>query len=173
MSTHENSAGVREAVITAIELTPVFVPFYEYVRQAMQAGAGGLGMAIAAEEEWLGGDYVICKLTSEDGSVGLGEAFVWLPETGVSPEQLIDSIKNALSNYVHTEPNEVFPGQTINGATDMIIPWVGDGETGSADVGAHQLVKVWNHIIVPEEVSPGLYTTPNGPAAVITVTGLN
>jgi muconate cycloisomerase len=85
--------------IVSIELTPVFVPFREAVRQAMEAG-GGLGMAIAAEEAWLGGDFVICKLTSEDGAFGLGEAFVWLPETGVSPEQLIDIVKNALGRYL-------------------------------------------------------------------------
>jgi muconate cycloisomerase len=57
-------------------------------------------MAIAAEEAWLGGDFVICKLRAEDGSVGLGEAFVWLPETGVSPKQIIDAIENALGRYV-------------------------------------------------------------------------
>ena len=100
MSDSDKSVQVQGPKIVAIEMTPVFVPFYEFVRQAMQAGAGGLGMAIAAEEAWLGGDYVICKLIANDGSVGLGEAFVWLPETGVSPEQLIDSIKNALGNYV-------------------------------------------------------------------------
>ncbi len=57
-------------------------------------------MAIAAEEEWLGGDFVICKLRAEDGSVGLGEAFVWLPETGISPHQIIDVIQNSLGRYV-------------------------------------------------------------------------
>jgi muconate cycloisomerase len=100
MSDSNKAAKAQGPKIVAIEMTPVFVPFYEFVRQAMQAGAGGLGMAIAAEEAWLGGDYVICKLIADDGSVGLGEAFVWLPETGVSPEQLIDIIKNALGNYI-------------------------------------------------------------------------
>jgi muconate cycloisomerase len=89
-------AGPR---VAGIELTPIYVPFREAVRQAMEAG-GGLGMAIAAEEAWLGGDFVICKLFCDDGSFGLGEAFVWLPETGVSPEQLIDGIKSALGKYV-------------------------------------------------------------------------
>ena len=86
-------------VIVRIELTPVHVPFREEVRAAMQQG-GGLGMAIAAEEAWLGGDFVICRLVTDDGQVGLGEAFVWLPETGVSPAQVIDSVSGALSNYV-------------------------------------------------------------------------
>ena len=78
--------------IEKIELTPAHVPFRQVVRDAMSASEGGLGMAIAAEEEWLGGDFVICKLRAEDGSVGVGEAFVWLPETGVSPQQVIDVI---------------------------------------------------------------------------------
>ena len=86
--------------IARIELTPLLVPFWEFVRETMQAGAGGLGMAIAAEEAWLGGDFVICRLVADDGSIGLGEAFVWLPETGVSPEQLIDGIRGALGKYV-------------------------------------------------------------------------
>jgi muconate cycloisomerase len=99
MDGKDNSAGTSGARVVRIELTPVFVPFREMVSQ-MMAAAGGLGMAIAAEEAWLGGDYVICKLIADDGSVGLGEAFVWLPETGVSPEQLVDSVKSALGRYV-------------------------------------------------------------------------
>jgi muconate cycloisomerase len=86
--------------IDRIELTPAHVPFRPVVREAMSASEGGLGMAIAAEEAWLGGDFVICKLRAEDGSVGLGEAFVWLPETGVSPQQIIDVIEYALGQYV-------------------------------------------------------------------------
>ncbi len=99
MGENADSGKGQGPKIVRIELTSVFVPFFEFVRQAMQAGAGGLGMAIAAEEEWLGGDFVICKLVADDGGIGLGEAFVWLPETGVSPEQLIDIIKNALGKY--------------------------------------------------------------------------
>lgn len=57
-------------------------------------------MAIPAEETWPGGDAVICKIIAEDGSIGLGEVFVWLPESGVSPKQIIDSISDALGNYV-------------------------------------------------------------------------
>ncbi len=60
-------------------------------------------MAIPAEEAWEGGDFVICKLVAEDGNIGLGEAFVWLPETGVSPAQIIDSTEHALSRYVLNE----------------------------------------------------------------------
>ncbi len=64
------------------------------------AESGGLGMAIPAEESWTGEDFVICKIFCEDGTFGLGEAFVWLPETGISPEQILDIIKQALSKYV-------------------------------------------------------------------------
>lgn len=89
-----------EQLIKTIELTPIHVPFKEYVKKTLTETEGGLGMAIPAEEEWLGGDFIICKLISQDGTEGIGEAFVWLPETGVSPAQIIDSIKNALSHYV-------------------------------------------------------------------------
>jgi len=100
MADNSGSDLEHEARIVRIELTPAFVPFREIVKQTMESGAGGLGMAIAAEEAWLGGDYVICKLVADDGTVGLGEAFVWLPETGVSPEQLIVVIRDALGRYL-------------------------------------------------------------------------
>ena len=86
--------------IVKIELTPVFVPFRQEVLELMKEGEGGLGMAIASEEEWNGGDFVICKMFDDEGHHGLGEAFVWLPETGVSPEQIIDIIQQSLSQYV-------------------------------------------------------------------------
>jgi len=86
--------------IERIELTPLFVPFKDSVKKAMEQSEGGLGMAIEAEEAWLGGDFVICKLFNNDGSMGLGESFIWLPETGVSPTQIIDIIKNSLSKYL-------------------------------------------------------------------------
>ena len=57
-------------------------------------------MAIPAEEPWLGGDFVICKLVADDGNVGIGESFVWLPETGISPDQIISVIKNNLYRYI-------------------------------------------------------------------------
>ena len=63
--------------ISSIELTPIYVPFKETVKKAMEQSKGGLGMAIAAEEAWLGGDFVICKLIAQDGSIGLGESFLW------------------------------------------------------------------------------------------------
>lgn len=100
MSRAKGSDRIDEPRIIRIELTPVFVPFFETVKQAMQSGSGGLGMAIAADEAWPGGDFVICSLIADDGNTGVGEAFVWLPETGVSPEQIIDAIHHALGRYV-------------------------------------------------------------------------
>lgn len=99
MSNNSDTVQSEAPKIVRLELTPIFVPFREMVRAAMKSSEGGLGMAIPAEEEWLGGDFVILKLIAEDGSIGLGEAFVWLPETGVSPVQLIDAIQNALGKY--------------------------------------------------------------------------
>lgn len=91
---------MQTPTIKRIELTPLFVPFRESVQQTMSTSEGGLGMAIPSEEAWLGGDFVIAQLTTEDGSVGLAEGFVWLPETGVSPMQLIDTIEHSLAHYM-------------------------------------------------------------------------
>jgi muconate cycloisomerase len=87
-------------VVERIELFPVHVPFRAAVREAMARGAGGLGMAIPAEEPWTGGDFVIARLVADDGSAGVGEAFVWLPETGVSPEQVVDAVRGGLARYL-------------------------------------------------------------------------
>jgi hypothetical protein len=76
--------------IVRIEMTPVFMPFRAAVKKAMSQGQGGLGMAIPAEEAWLGGDFAICELIAEDGSRGLGEIFTWLPEAGISIAQAIE-----------------------------------------------------------------------------------
>ena len=86
--------------IERIELHALHVPFHAAVRETMAAAAGGLGMAIAAEEPWSGGDFVIARLAADDGTEGLGEAFVWLPEPGVSPAQIVDAVQGALGRYV-------------------------------------------------------------------------
>ncbi len=95
----KNKMPKQKPKIVGIELTPLQVPFKQMVREAMQH-AGGLGMAIAAEEDWPGGDFAICKLTDEAGNTGLGEQFVWWPETGVSPKQIILAVQEALYKYV-------------------------------------------------------------------------
>lgn len=89
-----------DSSIESIELYQVLVPFTPIARQTMESGEGGLGMAIRVEEAWTGGDFVICRLETDDGHVGLGESFVWLPETGISPVQIIDIIKRSLYKYV-------------------------------------------------------------------------
>jgi len=85
----------------------------------MQSSTGGLGMAIPAQEPWTGGDFVICKLLADDGTEGLGEAFVWLPETGVLPEQIISVIRKALYKYVLGE--SPFNIEDINRRMDMNV----------------------------------------------------
>jgi muconate cycloisomerase len=90
----------QEPAVERIELFPLHVPFREAVRAAMARSAGGLGTAIPAEEPWTGGDFVIARLTAADGSQGVGEAFMWLPETGVSPAQVIDAVTGGLARYL-------------------------------------------------------------------------
>ena len=91
-------------VIDRLELFPLRVPFRQVVREAMARSAGGLGMAIPTDVSWTASDFVILRMTADDGSHGLGEAFVWLPETGVSPAQIIDAIATALAPYVLGRP---------------------------------------------------------------------
>ena len=45
----EESMQIHGPHIARIELTPLFVPFWEFVRETMQAVVGGLGMDIPAE----------------------------------------------------------------------------------------------------------------------------
>jgi muconate cycloisomerase len=103
--------------IERIELTPLHVPFKEPVIKAMSEGEGGLGFALGAEESWPGGDFVICRLITKNGNIGLGEAFVWLPETGVSPFQIINAVKNSLAKYVKGE--NPFNIEKINHRMDL------------------------------------------------------
>ena len=111
---------MSEPRIERIELTPLHVPFRAAVREAMAGSEGGLGMALAAEEAWLGGDFAICRLIADDGSVGLGEAFVWLPETGVSPSQLIDTVRDVLAGlHPRREPLRC----VARSATAWIATW--------------------------------------------------
>jgi muconate cycloisomerase len=105
--------------IEKIELTPIFVPFKTYVTKAMEESEGGLGMAISSEEKWLGGDFVICELFSNTGDIGLGESFIWLPETGISANQIIDSIENGLAKYILGE--NPFNIEKINHRMDINI----------------------------------------------------
>lgn len=86
--------------VEKIELFALHVPFRAAVRESMARSEGGLGMAIPAEEPWTGGDFAVARLTAEDGATGVGEVFVWLPETGVSPAQLVDAVEHGLARYL-------------------------------------------------------------------------
>jgi muconate cycloisomerase len=126
----KNKMAAEKPKIVGIELTPLQVPFKQMVREAMQQ-AGGLGMAIPAEEDWPGGDFAICKMTDEAGNTGVGEQFVWWPETGVSPKQIILAVQEALYKYVLGESpfdyqeirirmnNNVARSETAKGLLDM------------------------------------------------------
>ncbi|MBI9082303.1 MAG: mandelate racemase/muconate lactonizing enzyme family protein [Desulfobacterales bacterium] len=100
MARSQNAPKGDDLRIVRIELTSLMVPFAEGARDVMEKSDSSLGMSIPSEEPWDGGEFVICRLTTRDGSCGLGEAFVWLPETGVSPAQIVDAVKHALSRYV-------------------------------------------------------------------------
>jgi muconate cycloisomerase len=122
--------GKNAPPIVRIELTPVVIPFQEIVQEAMSK-SGGLGMAIPAEEAWTGIDCAICKMQDEAGNVGLGESYVWWPETGTSPNQIIEVISQALAKYVlgespfNVEPicrrmdNNVARSEAAKGLLDM------------------------------------------------------
>jgi muconate cycloisomerase len=90
----------RSPRIVAVELHPISMPFSGGARASMDASPNGLGMAIAAEEPWEAGDFVYCRLEAEDGTSGWGEAFMWLPETGVRPADVIGAVQEALGRYV-------------------------------------------------------------------------
>ncbi len=85
--------------IIGIELTPLQVPYQDFVQDVVDNSEGGTGMAIPSDAIWPW-EFVICQLHSDDGSIGLGEAFVWLPETGEMAENMINLIKKVLSHYV-------------------------------------------------------------------------
>ncbi len=86
--------------IVKIELRPVFVPFTEMVRTHLQGGSGKVAMGLKVEDHWLGGDFLICRMTTENGVVGLGESYVWLVESGVSPQLMADVIERDLARFV-------------------------------------------------------------------------
>jgi muconate cycloisomerase len=90
----------RPPVVARLELFAARVPFSSIARQAMDDSATGLGMAIPAEEPWEAGDFVFARLVDEDGTEGWGEVFMWLPETGVSPAELLTAVPGGLARYV-------------------------------------------------------------------------
>lgn len=90
----------RAAPIVAVELFEAEVPLSELARGAMAQSDNGLGMAIPTEEAWEAADFLYCRLEDEDGVEGWGEAYVWLPETGVSQREMALAIRDHLGTYV-------------------------------------------------------------------------
>lgn len=88
------------APITQVHLYELRVPLSELARGAMAASDNGLGMAIPTEEPWLEADFLYCRLIDEDGVEGWGEAYVWLPESGVSNHDMASAIEHHLGAYV-------------------------------------------------------------------------
>ncbi len=58
------------------------------------------GTAIGIDDPWLGVDAAICKIHDNDGHIGIGEVITWLPETGISIPQIIDSIKQYIGKFI-------------------------------------------------------------------------
>lgn len=83
-----------------MEITPVFVPFTEQVKQAMSESGDGTGTAIGIDDPWLGVDAAICRIYDNAGNKGIGEVITWLPETGISIPQVIDSIKQYIGKFI-------------------------------------------------------------------------
>jgi muconate cycloisomerase len=86
--------------IERIELYQLFLPFQAWVRELMSQADGQLGMALKVENGWRGGDFVVAKVVTSSGHVGWGEAFLWLPETGLTPGMVVAAIKDGLAPYV-------------------------------------------------------------------------
>ncbi len=84
VTSNERSIHDGSAPVERVELFEARVPLSELARGAMAASDNGLGMAIPAEEPWLEADFLFCRLVDEDGVEGWGEAYVWLPESGVA-----------------------------------------------------------------------------------------
>jgi len=96
----QNIHSSTAARITRVEVFEVRVPLSELARGAMAASDNGLGMAIPTEEPWLEADFLFCRLVDEGGNEGWGEAYVWLPESGVSNRDMASAIEHHLGAYV-------------------------------------------------------------------------
>lgn len=86
--------------IVRVDLYPLHIPFREEVRAALQGGSGKVAMGLKVDDHWLGGDFLICRLTTEGGVSGVGEGYVWLVESGVSPVLMADLIRDHLARFV-------------------------------------------------------------------------
>lgn len=90
----------RDERVERVELFAARVPLSALARGAMAESDNGLGMAIPAEEAWLEADFLLCRLVDAAGREGWGEAYVWLPESGVSNLDMASAIEHHLARYV-------------------------------------------------------------------------
>lgn len=88
------------STVQRMELYEARVPLSELARGAMAQSSNGLGMAIPAELPWFEADFLYCRLIDSDGVDGWGEAYVWLPETGVTQSDLASAIEHHLGTFV-------------------------------------------------------------------------
>ena len=86
--------------ITKIELFPIYIPFKEHVRDALMGGSGKVAMGLKVDDHWLGADFLVCRMTTENGVVGYGDAYVWLVESAVSPVMMANTIRDHLARFV-------------------------------------------------------------------------
>lgn len=126
----------RAAPIVAVELFEAKVPLSELARGAMAESDNGLGMAIAAEEPWLAADFLLCRLVDADGVEGWGEAYVWLPESGVSQREVAMAIGDYLAKYVlGARPTDV---QSLAARLDRNVAR-NEVAKGVLDIACHEL----------------------------------
>jgi muconate cycloisomerase len=126
----------RAAPVVAIELFEARVPLSSIARSAMAESDNGLGMAIPAEEPWLEADFLLCRLVDEDGVEGWGEAYVWLPESGVSQREMAMAIRDHLGTYVlGARPTDV---QAIAARLDRNVAR-NEMAKGVLDIACHEL----------------------------------
>lgn len=86
--------------ITKVEVFPVWVPFREEIRALLQGGEGKVAMGLKVDDHWLGADILVCRLTTEAGVVGVGDAYVWLVESATSPALIASVIEHHLARFV-------------------------------------------------------------------------
>jgi muconate cycloisomerase len=86
--------------IRKVELFTVFVPFKEYIRDMLQGGSGKVAMGLKVDDHWLGGDFLVCRMTTENGVVGIGDSYSWLVESAASPAMMAEVIRDHLARFV-------------------------------------------------------------------------
>ena len=93
-------------------------------------------MAIPAEDPWEIADFLLVRLVDEAGVEGWGEAYVWLPETGVSQREMAMAVRDHLARYVlGARPTDV---QAIAARMDRNVAR-NEMAKGVLDIACHEL----------------------------------